>query len=46
MSSISWQQYFTFLGVATILYYLFVWIIYFKAKIPFRGKDRNEPSNP
>ncbi|MBI1342483.1 MAG: hypothetical protein GC171_06080 [Terrimonas sp.] len=34
LSSISWQQYFLFLGVATILYYLFVWVVYFKSKLP------------
>lgn len=31
-SSISWQQYIITLLVATILYYLFVWIVFFKAK--------------
>lgn len=34
LSSISWQQYFLFLGVATIFYYLFVWVVYFKFKLP------------
>jgi hypothetical protein len=34
LSSISWQQYFLFLIVSTILYYLFVWVVYFKFKLP------------
>ncbi len=34
LSSISWQQYVLFLGISTILYYLFVWVVYFKARIP------------
>lgn len=33
LSNISWQQYFVTLLVATILYYLFVWIVFFKAKL-------------
>lgn len=33
LSSISWSQYITILVVATILYYLFIWIVYFKAKL-------------
>lgn len=32
--SISWQQYFTCIIIATLLYYLFVWVVYFKAKLP------------
>lgn len=32
--SISWQQYFLFLAIATAVYYLFVWVVYFKAKLP------------
>lgn len=32
LNSISWQQYIVFLLIATVLYYLFVWIIVFKAK--------------
>lgn len=32
-SSISWQQYIVFLLIAIVLYYLFVWIIVFKAKL-------------
>lgn len=34
LSSISWQQYFLFLIIATIIYYLFVWVVYFKFKLP------------
>lgn len=34
LSSISWQQYFLFLVVASILYYLFVWGVYFRFKLP------------
>lgn len=32
-SSISWQQYIVTLVIATLLYYLFVWIVFFKAKL-------------
>lgn len=32
LNSISWQQYIVTLLIATILYYLFVWIVFFKAK--------------
>lgn len=34
LSSISWQQYLLFMAVATVLYYLFVWLVYYKAKLP------------
>jgi hypothetical protein len=34
LSSISWQQYFVFIIIANFVYYLFVWIVYYKAKIP------------
>jgi hypothetical protein len=34
LQNISWSQYFTTLGVATIIYYLFIWIVIFKAKLP------------
>lgn len=34
LSSISWQQYFLFLVIALVLYYLFVWGVYFKFKLP------------
>lgn len=41
LSSVSWQQYFTFLLIALFLYYLFVWVVYFKAKLPvFSGMGR------
>lgn len=33
-SNISWSQYFTILLVATIIYYLFIWFVLFKARIP------------
>jgi len=32
LQSISWQQYFTIILIAAVLYYLFVWIVFFKAK--------------
>ena len=32
--SISWQQYIITLLIATIIYYLLVWIFFFKAKLP------------
>jgi len=34
LSFISWQQYFVFLLISTIPYYLFVWVVLFKAKLP------------
>jgi hypothetical protein len=48
--SISWSQYFLFLGLATTIYYLVIWVVVFKAKVPvfsnsdfrvasFRGED-------
>lgn len=33
LQSISWQQYFVCILIATLLYYLFVWIVFFKAKL-------------
>ena len=35
LSSISWSQYITILLVATIFYYLFIWVVFFKAKFSF-----------
>lgn len=35
LNSISWQQYLCFLLIAVILYYLFVWIVFYKAKLSF-----------
>jgi len=34
LSSISWQQYIVTLLIATLLYYILVWIVFYKAKIP------------
>lgn len=34
LSSISWQQYFLFIAFAAVFYYVFVWVVYFKAKLP------------
>jgi hypothetical protein len=34
LTSISWQQYFVCILIATLLYYIFVWIVFYKAKIP------------
>jgi hypothetical protein len=33
-NSISWHQYFLFLILGLLLYYLFIWVVYFKARIP------------
>lgn len=33
-STISWQQYFCFLLIANTIYYGFVWVVFYKAKIP------------
>ena len=40
-SSISWSQYITILLEATILYYLFIWIVFFKAKLSLLPKISN-----
>ena len=32
--SISWSQYFFILSIATIIYYLVVWVLFFQARIP------------
>ncbi len=43
LRSISWQQYILFLVIATVVYYLLVWVIYFKATIPsLSGKGNYE----
>jgi hypothetical protein len=34
LSNISWQQYFLFLLIANTLYYLFIWVVFFKGKLP------------
>ncbi len=36
-SSVTWSQYATVLLVATALYYLLIWIIVFKARLPVLG---------
>jgi hypothetical protein len=33
-NAVSWSQYFLFLLLATLLYYLFIWIVVFKCTIP------------
>ena len=33
LSSVSWQQYFSFIAIVTTLYYLALWVIYYKAKL-------------
>ncbi len=35
LQSISWQQYFVCIIIATLLYYLFVWIVIFQGKFSF-----------
>lgn len=42
-SSVSWSQYITILTVATTLYYLLIWIVYFKAKLSFLPGPANLP---
>ena len=37
LSTISWSHYFLFLLTATILYYVFVWVVFFKARLSFPG---------
>lgn len=34
LQSVSWLQYFVFLLLATATYYLFIWVIFLKARIP------------
>jgi hypothetical protein len=33
-STISWQQYCIFLLIANAIYYLFIWIVFYEAKLP------------
>jgi len=33
-SGISWQQFILFLLIANFIYYLFVWVVFFKARLP------------
>lgn len=40
LSSISWSQYFTFLIIATISYYLLIWLLIFKGQLSFAGINR------
>ena len=34
LSGISWQQFIYFLLIANALYYLFIWVVFFKARLP------------
>lgn len=34
LSSISWQQFLVFLLISNAIYYLFIWVFFFKARIP------------
>jgi hypothetical protein len=34
LHSISWNQYFIILGIALVTYYAFIWLIYFKGRMP------------
>ena len=40
---ISWHQYVVFLLIALVIYYLAIWVIYFKAKIPSLADLRQQP---
>lgn len=35
LQSITWPEYFTYLFFAVIAYYLFIWLVFFKAKLSF-----------
>ena len=35
LHSISWSQYFLTISLATALYYLFIWIVFYKARLSF-----------
>jgi hypothetical protein len=37
LSFISWSQYFTYILIATISYYLFIWLVLFKGRLSFAG---------
>src|SRR5688500_4323809 len=41
LNEISWQQYCIFLLIATFLYYLFNWIVFYKGKLPELQGIRN-----
>jgi len=34
LSSVSWSQYFTFLFIAVMLWYIFLWLVIYKGKFP------------
>ena len=34
-AEISWQQYFLFIIIANFIYYAFIWIVFYKGKLPF-----------
>lgn len=38
LQTISWQQYLLFLLVVVTVYYFAIWIVYFKARIPFLSR--------
>ncbi len=40
LSSISWEQYLSALGIVLVIYYVFVWVVYFKGRIPFISNSR------
>jgi hypothetical protein len=40
-SGISWQQFIIFLFIANALYYLFVWVVLFKARFPVLARVGN-----
>lgn len=46
LRSISWSQYFLTICLATVLYYLFIWVVFFKARLSFLDGIRqiNSPS--
>jgi hypothetical protein len=46
MKFVSWQQYLIFLLIVTILYYLLVWIFFFRSAVPFIKDVRELFSRP
>lgn len=40
-NQISWQQYLSFLVIILFVYYLFIWIVYYKGKLPSFVRVRN-----
>lgn len=41
LSSVSWSQYITALTIIVTIYYLYIWVVHFKAKLPSFSRAGN-----